>query len=402
MDIKKKIPEIYNSDKASRKEKVILGLTASIDSMVSAYLLKVQKYELIALTVVPDWAPPELSSEKNFSCFISQDRLDFLKSFCHHLNIPHYIDKISLDFKDSVIDPWIADKIVGKKSHACWNCHELRLSRLDQKRLEFNAHFIATGHYAKVFKRDQNGTVFVHSSNDPEFDQSQKLSRIPEDILKHLLLPLSDLTRKEVLKLAENFAIRNESISAAIDFCFSPPPFADELITREVPARFLKDGEVISIDESVHFGQHDEMFRYGIGEIYPIKVGVQQVENHIASFSLVDKKIRLIEGSYFSRTMHLLVNCHISQEVFLSEPTKGFILFESEWTECLVTQKTLQAVSLEFEREIKLLPGERVAVFKKSGRNSKVLLTGDVQILPLPVVLEGENDDSKIDPLLDF
>jgi tRNA-specific 2-thiouridylase len=406
MDVKKKISDTYNSDKTSLKEKVVLGLTTSIDSLASAYLLKVQKYDLIAVTVLTGWEAQSLNSEKTFSCSFSQEKLDFLKSFCQRLNIPHIVEKVSNEFKDSVIDPWVGERIVGKMSHACWNCHQLRMSALHQKMIEFDASFLATGHYAKVFKHDHHGTVFVHSSNDTEFDQSEKLSRVSPEILKHLLLPLSDLTRKEVLKLADNFAISNDLLKASAQSCFSTDAGVEEFIKREVPGRFLKEGEVVTLDESSSFGQHGGMFQHTLGEIYPIKETSQLPTQYVHSYSSIDKRIRLVDESYFLRSLHMLVNCQVAQEVFLPEPTKGFLRTESgEWLECNICLKTLSSASLEFEKEVKLRPTERVAVFKKSGKNSKVLLTGDVQILPLPmpvVAQEGEKNVSKIDPLLDF
>lgn len=176
MDVKKKISDTYNSDKNGLKGSVVIGLTTSVDSLASAYLLKVQKYDLIAVTVVTGWETQSLNPEKNFSCHFSEEKLEFLKSFCHRLNISHFVEKVTSEFKYSVIDPWLGEKIVGKRSHACWDCHELRLRTLHQKMLDFNASHLATGHYAKVFRHEHNGTVFVHSSNDPDFDQSVKLS----------------------------------------------------------------------------------------------------------------------------------------------------------------------------------------------------------------------------------
>ena len=156
MDAKKKISDVYNPDKHGLKERVVLGLTTSIDSLSAAYLLKVQKYDIIAVTVVPGWEFQGVDADKSFACTFPQSKLDFLKSFCQRLNIPHHVERISSEFKDLVIDPWLTDKIVGKKSKLCWNCHELRMRTLYQKMIDFEATLLATGHYAKIFKHDQH------------------------------------------------------------------------------------------------------------------------------------------------------------------------------------------------------------------------------------------------------
>mgnify|MGYP006194351617 FL=1 len=205
--MKKKLENAYNPDKQARKEKILLGLSGGVDSFVTAYLLKIQKYDLIAVTISNSWDEVTLDQAKYLSCYLNPGRLEKIKDFCQKMNIPLQVVKSSAEFRESVIEPWMAEKALGKNSNPCWNCHELRMNLLYEKMKESGATKIATGHYAKLFHHEAHNTVFVHTSNDEVHDQSGLLSRLSHDVLKSLVLPLSDLTRKEVLKLAENFGV---------------------------------------------------------------------------------------------------------------------------------------------------------------------------------------------------
>jgi tRNA-uridine 2-sulfurtransferase len=205
MDMKKKLENAYNPDKQTRKEKVVVGLSGGIDSYVTAYLLKIQKYELFAVTVVNAWDDYPSDSSEILSCHVNQQKIDELKEFCQKMGIPLQVVKATGEFKENVIEPWLADRATGRLPKQCWNCHEERMQIIYNKMVEAGATRMATGHYAKLFHHEAHGSVFVHTSNDEVNDQSALLSRLPHEILSSLILPLSDLSKKEVLKLAENF-----------------------------------------------------------------------------------------------------------------------------------------------------------------------------------------------------
>jgi tRNA U34 2-thiouridine synthase MnmA/TrmU len=43
------------SDNGARDSRVLIGISGSIDSLVAAYLLKIQRHNLVAATVVNIW-----------------------------------------------------------------------------------------------------------------------------------------------------------------------------------------------------------------------------------------------------------------------------------------------------------------------------------------------------------
>lgn len=400
--MKKKLEDAYIPDKHTRKEKVVLGLSG-LDSLVTAYLLKIQKYEVVAVTAVNslDEIPGEQSSF--LSCYQSQPHIDQLKDFCHRLSIPLQIVKIPNEFSETVIEPWLSDKIQGKKPLPCWNCHDLRIRTVYEKMKEMGGQYIATGHYAKIFHHESHQTVYVHTSSDEVNDQSALLSRLPHEILSKLILPLSDLTRKEVLKLAENFGINLEKKAIRTHECLKITPDLKAFIEKKIPARFLKEGEFTSVDETFSYGVHSGVHNYTAGEQLDIKDGYRS-QKFFADYSYKDQKIIVTESDYFMRKKIMLVKCHFSEEVSWTEPLHGFLVMpDYTHVECWIYPKNLNSVSIELNDKTKILPGDVISVVKKKGKNSKLFLTGEIQLVAEETEdSEGEQNDQGPDPFIDI
>lgn len=404
MDMKKKLENAYKPDQHTRKERVLIGLSGGIDSFVTAYLLKIQKFDLVAATILNSWDEENLIQEKNFSCFITQPRTEAIKEFCHRLGIPLQTVKASAEFKEFVIEPWMAAKALGKNFKPCWNCHELRMNLLHEKMKEVGATKLATGHYAKLFHHEAHNSVFVHTSNDEANDQSALLSRLFHDVLKDLLLPLSDLTKKEVLKLAENFGLSAQESQIKMHSCLPASAELSNILSRKLPKKLVKEGEITNVDGTINFAPHEGVYTRSFGEQFEFRENGKPVKGIIGGYSYSEKRLMVVDLNYFERDRILLTKCRFSEEVSLPEPIKGFaVLSDGRIEECWIHPKSLSSVCLEFSEKYRFLSGEVLSVQKKKGKNSKVLLTGEVRLLsPEREVPEGEDAPPATNPVSDF
>jgi tRNA U34 2-thiouridine synthase MnmA/TrmU len=404
MDMKKKLENAYNPDKQGQKEKIVIGLSGGIDSYVTAYLLKIQKYELIGVTVANSWDDFTGDGSKIFSCHTDQQKIEEMKEFCHKIGIPLHIVKASNEFKESVIEPWLADKALGKFPKPCWNCHDLRMKLLYEKMVEVGARRMATGHFAKLFHHESHGTVFVHTSNDDQHDQSALLSRVPHDVLNSIILPLSDLSKKEVLKLAENFGLIEDNKKIPIHHCLEWNEELAALVTKKMPKKFIKEGDITTADGTQSFGQHEGIQSHTLGEEYEYRDGGKPVKGIFGDYSYPEKRMMIFDPSFFMRDKFLLTNCHISEEVSWIEPVKGYVMFsQDEMVECWIHPKPLNCVYIEMSESHKLMNGQMLGLVKKKGKNSKLFLTGEVLMLePEEETPEGEQSVPKVNYSLDF
>ena len=381
MDMKKKLEETYLPDQDTRKKRVVVGLSGGLNSYVAAYLLKIQKYDLIGVTVAVGWDKLKENGSDFLACHLDRSGLDAIKEFCNQLGIPHMVVKASDEFKDEVVEGWLANRMTGTKTNQCWNCHELRMHLLYRKMVEMEAEVIATGHLAKLFRHELHASVYVHTSNDEINDQSGILSRLPNDLLDKLMLPLSDLQQKEINKLAENFGLLAISRQVKMHECFNLPNMGSGHLATTIPKKYLKPGDLYGGDKA-QLGEHLGIQHYKYGEVLILPKQKQSDPHYLTKYSFYDKKIEVAGPDHFVRKDFLLKNCKISQETSWLEPLRGVLkLNETEYVDCWIYPKNLSSALIELESPHKVLEGDIAVVLKKKGKNSKIYLTGVVKYL---------------------
>lgn len=390
-----KLTEAYLPDKTARKEKIVIGLSGGIDSFVTAYLLKIQRYELVAVTIAPSF--PEMADEQNLiSCSLPDSKIEALQAFCHQLGIPHFVVRIPREFREVVVERWMARKVSGQHMDQCWNCHELRMSFLHEKMKELGAKTFATGHYAKIFRNEGDGNNFVQTSNDEQHDQSQLLSRLPQEILKDLMLPLSDLQKKEVLKLAENFGVADAAKKISMHQCFADQEQTLSFLEKKIPERFRKEGQIVSEDDVLT--DHPGVIHYRFGS--KVTETPDRKPLFFSRYRFHERKIVVAGDSWFSREKFILRNCRIPEETPWRIPFRGAILLEGKFVEGWFYPKTLNTCLVELDGPGEFRDGDIVGVQKKRGKNSRMLLTGAVSFIEEKT--EGDENVIKVDYSRDF
>lgn len=404
MDMKKKLDQAYMPDKAARAEKIVVALSGGLDSYVTAYLLKIQKHELIGVTAVTGWDDFSGDEETTLSCVVNAARLAKIKEFCHQIGIPHFTIKITAEFKENVVEPWLADRAFGTEPNPCWSCHELRFRALYDKMKELGAKHLATGHFAKLFHNEAHGTTFVHSSNDEQYDQSLLLARFPQEVLRCLMLPLSDLQKKEVLKLAENFGLSGTEKKLQMHKCFPWDEKTQEYVQKKLPPRFIKGGEVISLEDDSGVAEHEGVFPHLYGELMKAKGTNIKDDLFFVKYVHPEKKILVAESSYFQRKRVLLTDCEVASETPWFEPFRGSLKISQDLSvDCWVHPKTLRSALIEWEEPVILKEGEMIGVFRRKGKNSKVFLTGKIHfLLEEKEPEDGEKKHVKVDHTIDY
>jgi tRNA U34 2-thiouridine synthase MnmA/TrmU len=398
MDSKNKLNEAYSPDKNSQKEKVVVGLNGGVDSIVTAYLLKIQKFDLIGVTVSNDFP----TGQSGFmSCHLDQAKIDKIKDFCHTLGIPHQLVKPIDEFDNDVLEPWINSRITGTNSSPCWSCHELRMKSLYQRMKVMGAKYIATGHYAKIFRHESLGSVFLHTSNDERYDQAPLLSRLPHEILDCLMLPLSDLQKKEVLKLGENFGFTEAERAPSVHNCFKNENLT-EFLAKKIPPRFKAGGEIYYNPQDQKIAMHEGAFNYDLGSDF-VHEEVKTIQGQVGKYIFKEKKLLVEAPEYFNRHKVLLFDCQIADETPWHDVLKAAVIFpDGSQKECWLQPKALRRAIVEWEGDHRLLEGDILSVSRKTGKNAKVFLTGRVKYLNENVPVQGEENVPKVDHSRDF
>ena len=345
----------------------MVGLSGGVKSFVTASLLKIQKYDVIGVTVQNDPQGFSVASENIVRCHLSEQKLEEVRLFCRSLGIPHFVVRTGAEFQETVVEKWKSSRIEGALPRQCRPCHTLRLKALHREMLRLGAKKLATGHLGKIFV--QNEHIFLRSSNDEKHDQSGLLSELPEDILRSLLLPLSDLQYPEILRLAENFELRN--LTGDNSGCFPNSEAVLEFIEKSTPEALLKSGTLI-LENGDTFSEHEGVHRF----IYGQRINGNDEDLFFISYDYPSKDIQIGASESFL-TQDFFVNCEgVADPEALLEPLSGYLRLESKETECWLSPKNLNRIHVQLPEKKKILLGQNVSVFKRPGRNSKLLFSG--------------------------
>ena len=255
------------------KMKVVVGLTNSADSKVAAYLLNRQGYEVLGVSFF--FSPKKAdringigNKEYIHSIFGEFDVADpkEVKSFCQKLGIQHFGFNAYEEFKDEVVDNYVAYRLKTASNNANFSCSKLTLDLLYLKAKDLGADFISTGHYAKVHFSQTSKSYFLNAANDINSDQSFLLAKMGQDILGKLILPLGDLRKLEVNKIAQKQGW--DLAETRVDDKGFNSNEVNQYIKDNVAKSLTKAGNLVFFQDDLSVGTHEGLHQQNFGQKY--------------------------------------------------------------------------------------------------------------------------------------
>lgn len=372
-------------------QKVIVGMNEGIKSAVTAYLLKKQGIHCIGVAVL--FSPVADEQESDTMSFPS-DLYDYnisdiykVKSICEKLEIPFYAVNAQTEYYSQILDPLFANRFNGGNYSSKTFATRLLLKILIDKMEKLNAVSVALGLLAKVNFNKKTNEVSVGVSNDMENDQSFLLSRLDQNLLSKLYLPLSDMRLKEVVKisnLAKIVESKDEKITK--ELAYQTESMVSSL-KRVIPQSLQKKGEIYNYMEETTFTDHD-----GVHNFY---VGQNKVQGNNPNPNLIDKTwividLKINNGNvyvcnpnrvYFTHA--LLKNSLINGTFSLSKPLTVFMQFREGKKRIPVrlSFKSLGKMVVDFLGKINFImpKGELVAFYDKDVSGGRVIGSAQVE-----------------------
>lgn len=241
--------------------KVIVGLSGGVDSAVCAYLLKEQGYDVIGVTL-RTWLNSETEVSK---CCELDDAAEIAKK----LGIPYHIHNVGTLFCDYVTTPFVSDYLHGLTPSPCVDCNRhVKFEGMIYLTHVFKADYIATGHYANIIKLE-NGRYTVRQSAGSK-DQTYMLYRLSQEQLSKTLMPLGDMSKDEVRRIAADAGIPVANKPDSQEICFVEDGKYAEYIESHAKDYGFSDilkGEGNFVDEEGNIlGKHKGIYNYTIGQ----------------------------------------------------------------------------------------------------------------------------------------
>lgn len=222
-------------------------MSGGVDSSVAAALLKEAGYEVsgVHIQLLPD---------------DSRNVLD-LEHTCQILGIPLFNLNLEKEFRRLVIDQFCHEYGLGRTPNPCITCNQqIKFGLLLERVLEMGADYLATGHYARV-EQSADGYRLLKAA-DRSKDQSYFLYTLGHTELQHVLLPLSDLRKGYVRKLAAELGLPAVSRDESQDVCFIPGNDYRSFIADYVNSRA---GDIVDTEGKV-LGRHEGLAGYTVGQ----------------------------------------------------------------------------------------------------------------------------------------
>jgi tRNA-specific 2-thiouridylase len=178
------------------------------------------------------------------------------------LDIPFEVIDMRAEFRQLVIENFIAEYAAGRTPNPCIRCNDLiKFDLLLEKARAMGAEYLATGHYVRITKDD--GGYQLRTGLDPAKDQSYFLFTLTREQLPQILFPVGMLEKGRVRELAASFGLPVAQKHESQEICFIPDNdyagFLERNGLQQTPGEIVtRDGVVVGS----HLGTH----RYTIGQ----------------------------------------------------------------------------------------------------------------------------------------
>ncbi len=362
---------------------IVIGMDGSLDSTITAYLLKRQGYQCIGLCVVLDDKTPDY-----FPAWHNYD-VDEIKSVCDTLEIPFYATNVTEVFKDRVLDSIVTSKLSGTHFEILAERNLILFETLIEKAKGLKASMVATGHYAKIQINQATGAYNVAVANDFNNDESYGLSKLTQVHLKKIIFPLADMRTIEVEKVAKLLSFELKSNREEAREFRRNSIYTDQaldFVEKFSAIKLRPEGNISNYGEDSSLGEHLGVYRYHVGQA---KISAKD------SSTIVDKKIEVINVipsradvivDYPDKLKH--THCHIVKlktpsNFDISLPISAYCKKGPSLEKVPVTiyfKNNLTAlVDFKDEQEGLLVRGSHLVFYSKSGIGGKLLASGVVR-----------------------
>lgn len=233
-----------------------VGMSGGLDSTVAAALLQEQGRQVMGLTL-------HMFKEGSRCCSIED--IDRARRICDLLEIPHATVNVVEYFRQTIIEPFVAEYARGRTPSPCVLCNQyVKFGALHTRALQLGCTHVATGHYVRVDRRD--GRYRLLRARDRSKDQSYFLHRLSQAQLARCLFPLESWTKAEVAAYARDrgLPVNTSSKFESQDLCFVPDDGHASFVEGIRPD--LRATGEIETPEGRTVGRHEGFHRFTVGQ----------------------------------------------------------------------------------------------------------------------------------------
>lgn len=229
--------------------KILVGISGGVDSAYAARKLLDEGHIVEgAVLIMHEFTELSAAREAAESVGIKLHEIDCCVPFCQ------------------VKENFASEYVKGRTPNPCIICNErVKFKYLYDFAIENGFDAIATGHYAKIEKIEQDNTLryTLSIAEDVKKDQTYMLYRLSQEVLSRLILPLSEGTKVQIRDKAEKKGITAAKRSDSQEICFLPegnhPEYIESVCGKCEKGNFIdENGNIL--------GEHKGIIHYTVGQ----------------------------------------------------------------------------------------------------------------------------------------
>jgi tRNA-uridine 2-sulfurtransferase len=240
----------------------LLAMSGGVDSAVSALALVEAGYRVVGMTM-KNYCHGDIavSTAPERSC-CSTEAIDDARAVCQRIGIRHLVVSTEEVFGREVYHNFLDEYRRGRTPNPCVRCNSIvRFDTLVEWANRMGFDFVATGHYARVF-RSQAGRFYIARAASRAKDQSYFLSAVEPSVLNRVLFPLGHREKDDVRASARDGGLRVADKPDSQEVCFVSTHTLREFLDGKVD---MSPGEVTTVSGEI-VGRHDGLATYTVGQ----------------------------------------------------------------------------------------------------------------------------------------
>jgi tRNA-uridine 2-sulfurtransferase len=250
-------------------ERWVVAMSGGVDSSVAAALLVREGVSVVGITMDLGSAPSAAPASGKRCCGLPD--VSDARAVARSLGIRHYTANYRREFRDAVIDPFVAVYRAGRTPIPCVACNRvLKFDVLLRRAEALGCAGVASGHYARI-AAGPDGAPSLLRPRDREKDQTYFLFDLPRAVLQRVRFPLGDLSKPQVRAIARELALATADKPESQGICFVPDGDVRAALERlgagprDGESRTAGDGAIVDCAGRV-LGRHAGAAGYTVGQ----------------------------------------------------------------------------------------------------------------------------------------
>ncbi|MDQ1574471.1 MAG: tRNA-uridine 2-sulfurtransferase, partial [Actinomycetota bacterium] len=240
--------------------RVLAAMSGGVDSAVAAARAVDAGHEVVGVHLALSQAPQTLRTGARGCCTV-EDARDARRA-ADVLGIPFYVWDMAAEFREDVLDDFVAEYAAGRTPNPCLRCNEkIKFAAVLDRALALGFDAVATGHHARLVDGPQGREL--HRSVDIGKDQSYVLAVLTADQLSRAMFPLGDCTKDEVRAEAARRGLGVADKPDSHDVCFIADGDTAGFLTRAIGAQ---PGPIVDAVSGAELGRHEGAYAYTVGQ----------------------------------------------------------------------------------------------------------------------------------------